>query len=94
MARTNDKYLMRCKHCGRQWDTQGRSRSSNPARQGKSNVTGFIVSASANHEFRCADKSPTERRATNAADEKRWRRQPPTASRIWNDPEHPGLREK
>jgi len=91
MGRTSSPYRFICAHCGRQWDTKGRSRSSDPARAGKSNVTGFIASASDNHQFHCGFKTPAMRRAANARDEARWLRDPPRASRIWNDPAHPGL---
>jgi hypothetical protein len=88
----DNPYRFFCRYCGRQWDTEGRSKSGNPARRGKSNATGFIASASNNHEYGCSLKSPDERRATNARDERRWVRTPPTASRIWNDPGHAGLK--
>ncbi len=93
MSRTQSPYRFYCRHCGRQWDTEGRSRSHDPARQGKANATGFIAAASDNHTYGCGLKTPAQRRATNVADEKRWARNPPRASRIWNDPDHPGLRD-
>jgi hypothetical protein len=93
-ARTSNPYFMRCPHCGRCWDTKGLSRSSIPARQGKSNATGFIVSAADNHSWGCKDKTPAQRREQNRKDEVRWLRDPPRASRIWNDPKHPGLQDR
>lgn len=94
MSRTSSPCRFVCRHCGRQWDTKGLSRSSDPARQGKSNATGFIASASSNHEQACAAKTPSERREANRRDEARWLRDPPRASRIWNDPTHAGLNPK
>lgn len=91
MTATRSPYRFFCQHCGRQWDTEGRSPSGMPARQGKSNATGFIASASRNHESFCEYRTPAERRAANARDEKRWAASPPTASRIWNNPNHDGL---
>lgn len=91
MARTSSPYRFVCRHCGRQWDTEGRSRSHLAARKGKSNATGFIAAASDSHEYGCGLKTPAERRETNRRDEARWLREPPRASRIWNDPNHPGL---
>ena len=90
MSRTTSPYRMVCKHCGRQWDTKGNSRSALPARQGKSNATGFIVAAAAQHENICSQRTPVERAAANAKDEARWLRSPPR-NRIWNDPGHVGL---
>lgn len=92
-TRTTSPYRFVCRHCGRQWDTEGRSRSGNPARDGKSNVTGFIAAAADAHARFCAARSPAERVATNRRDETRWALSPPKASRIWNDHTHPGLRE-
>lgn len=94
MSRTRSPYLFFCRHCGRQWNTEGLSRSGMPARQGKSNATGFIASASDNHEYGCGLKTPAERRETNRRDEVRWLASPPRASRIWNDPDHPGLKDR
>lgn len=92
MSRTTSPYRFFCRHCGRQWDTEHRTRSpSMPARHNKANATGFIASASDNHEYGCGLKSAPERRETNRRDEARWLRDPPRASKIWNDPNHPGL---
>jgi hypothetical protein len=92
-ARTRDPYFMHCPCCGRTWDTKGRSRSSIPARQGKSNVTGFVVSAAESHVYICNLLTPAERRERNRKDELRWLRDPPRASLIRNDPNHPGLKD-
>jgi hypothetical protein len=93
-ARTTDKYFMHCPYCGRSWNTQGRSRSSDPARQGKSNVTGFVAAAADNHVQGCEHKTPAERREQNRKDEQRWLRDPPRASAIRNNPHHAGLKDK
>lgn len=94
MTRTTSPYRFICKHCGRQWNTEGRTRTpAIQARHGKSNATGFIASASSTHEFGCAMKTPAERRETNRRDELRWLRDPPRASLIWNDPNHAGLKD-
>lgn len=92
-ARTQDPYVMCCPFCGRTWYTKGFSRSSLPSRQGKSNATGFVVAAAESHAYGCQSKTPVERREQNRKDEMRWRRDPPRASRIWNDPTHPGLKD-
>lgn len=84
-------YLFVCRYCGRTWDTKNRSRRADPAYDGKSNVTGFVAAASDAHEAFCKDRTPAERRKVNATDEARWFRSPPRASRIRNDPTHPGL---
>lgn len=94
MTRTSSPYHFVCCHCGRRWDTEGLSRSSIPERQGKSNATGFIASAGDNHEYGCSLKTPAERRETNRRDQVRWRRDPPRASRIWNDQDHSGLKDR
>ena len=92
MSRTTRPYRFICRHCGRQWDTKGRTRSpSDPARHGKANATGFVAAASDNHEYGCGLKTPAERRETNRRDEARWLRDPPRASAIRNDLTHQGL---
>lgn len=93
MSRTASRYVVACRHCGRSWDHEGRSRSGLRARQGKSNAMGFVVAAALQHESACKHLTPAERRAANARAEVRWRASPPR-SRIWNDPGHPGLKDE
>ncbi len=84
MGRWIPQFHFWCRYCGRQWDT-----SESPNR----GASGFIVSASSNHEAGCKLKTPAERRETNERDEKRWKRKPPLVARIWNDPNYHGLKD-
>ena len=91
----DDPYFFRCRHCGRTWDAGGgigtwaRAKFDSGERIGAN--TGFVAAASDSHESLCAVKTPAQRRATNRRDEARWAKHPPKASRIANDPQHPGL---
>lgn len=92
MSATRDPYRFHCHYCGRQWDTEGMTRHHN-GKTHSAAATGFIASAANSHEGVCKHRTPSERRATNVRDEKRWLKSPPVASRIWNDPKHPGLKD-
>lgn len=97
MTRTTNPYYFFCPHCGRQWDTTGLGTkrrgtwTETGARIGSN--TGFVAAASDNHVSGCVDKTPAQRREANRRDELRWAKSPPRASRIWNDPNHAGLKD-
>jgi hypothetical protein len=93
-AYRDDKYFFSCRHCGRTWNAAGMGTASRATWDSGRRIganTGFVASASSNHEDGCATKTPEQRRKTNERDERRWRKSPPVACRIRNDPTHPGL---
>lgn len=73
-------YYFACQHCGRNWRATGTR-------------TGFVKSARNTHASWCKERTPAQRRAINRRDEARWQKVPPQSD-IWNDPRHPGLKDK
>ncbi len=78
-----------CPWCGRRWQaqTQDGQKEQNPA----GSWLGFMHAPTETHIYRCRLKTPVERRAANAKDERRWAQRPPRA-KITNMVDHPGLR--
>lgn len=98
MTRYTNPFYFSCPYYGRQWDASGMpGRNRRKSRSGRDTygaATGFVAAASDSHVATCAKLTPAERRAANRRAEAQWKRRPPTASRIWNDPDHPGLVDK
>lgn len=82
-------FYRRCPHCGRQWSVSGQASRN---LDGKGGWTGFLDSPTERHINRCAKLTPAQRLAANRRDEKRWVKHPPR-TRIWNNPDHPGLKD-